>query len=355
MRKNKLWLIAAAFLTLGTGCKISSDENNLNAAPEGSFSMVVIPDTQEYFGRDTKKEPDSNDEITNPVFESQTRWIAENIDSQHIVFVSHVGDIVDKNTHSQWELARQCIDNIHGIVPYGISAGNHDMTSNGNSSLFQQYFPASLYEKFDWYGGSFPGDDQYPAVSGNNANSYQLFSAGGINFIVFHLECNAPDTVLNWASNILESYHSRFAIVTTHMFLGPLENPETPKDYYDAPKGVMRWSKRHGSRGNSPRQMWDKCFYKHENLHIMFSGDQSRTNAMYMQLTGGNGNVVHALLSDYMSQPGPLRIYRFFPTNKEIEVITYDTMTQEILSETSIVPDKEKHNFKISLDLKSDN
>ena len=70
----------------------------LDPAPEGSFSIVVLPDTQGYRGANTKATPDSADPVTNPVFEAHTRWIADNIDTQRIAFVTHVGDIVDKTS-----------------------------------------------------------------------------------------------------------------------------------------------------------------------------------------------------------------------------------------------------------------
>ena len=49
--------------------------------------------------------------------------------------MSHVGDIVDKNTPAQWQLARSCMDVIHRKVPYGISVGNHGMTGEGLSGF----------------------------------------------------------------------------------------------------------------------------------------------------------------------------------------------------------------------------
>ena len=132
----------------------------------------------------------------------------------------------------------------------------------------------------------------------NNANSWQTFCAGGIDFIIVHLECNAPDDVLEWAGNILDNHPGLRAIVTTHMYLGPLEKPQKPEDYYDAPKGRMRWKKCHGSAGNTPQQMWDKCFRKHKNLSMILCGDQSRTQAFYQCSTGDAGNAVHEVLSD---------------------------------------------------------
>ena len=77
---------------------------------------------------------------------------------------------------------------IHGRVPYGISPGNHDMTGPGDTSLFQEYFPPARFEAFTWYGGCFKNTRQDPAFSGNNANSFQLFSAENYDFVVLHLE-----------------------------------------------------------------------------------------------------------------------------------------------------------------------
>jgi len=189
MTRNRPWLFLSAVLMLLLATWNLAAQETLPPAQEGSFSVVVLPDTQAYKGKGTKAEPDSEAEVTNAVFDAYTKWISDNIEPQRIVFVSHVGDIVDKNVPEQWEVARRAMDRFHGRLPYGISVGNHDMASNGDSSLFQRYFPESRFNDFTWYGGSFrnEGDDQ--SISGNNANSFQLFSAspvkvsdGGLSF-----------------------------------------------------------------------------------------------------------------------------------------------------------------------------
>ncbi|GAG76347.1 unnamed protein product, partial [marine sediment metagenome] len=166
-------------------------------APEGTFSIAVIPDTQHY------RTDAQTSAVENPVFESYVDWVAENLDEQRIAFVTHVGDIVDINNRDQWTVARAMMDRLHGRIPYGISVGNHDMVRAGDSSLFQEFFAASRYEQFGWYGGYFPSRSEEPAISGNNANSFQLFSAADFEFVILHLECNAPDDVLAWADRIL--------------------------------------------------------------------------------------------------------------------------------------------------------
>lgn len=328
-------------------------------APEGTFSIVVIPDTQHYRGKGTKAEPDSQDSVTNPVFDAYTAWVADQLQQQRIVFVTHVGDIVDMNHHDQWKVARRAMDRLHGLVPYGISVGNHDMQRLGDSSLFQEYFGAKRFASFEWYGGSFRRSPQDPAapdtgqrttaVSGNNANSFQLFTAGAMEFVALHLECNAPDDVLEWADGVLEQHADRRAMITTHMDLGPREKPKTSQDFFDAPKGRMKWTKCHGERGNSPQQMWDSCFRKHANLFMICCGDQSRTQALYQSTRGDAGNVVHELLSDYGTSG--LRVMRFVPHENRIEVRTWNPMNNSFCQSTVIVPDLEQHQFELSYEM----
>jgi hypothetical protein len=318
----------------------------LDLPPPGAFTLVVIPDTQGYRGRGVKGSPDSTEPVTNPVFQNHTRWIVENLRAQNIVFVSHVGDIVDINREDQWQVARDCLDHLHGVVPYSLTVGNHDMKANGDASLFQQYFPSARYRLFDWYGSTYEHGRDDQRVSTNNVNSYQVFSAGGLDFVHLSLECNAPDDVLEWAGRILRRYRDRRALITTHMDLGPIEKPATNAGYLSDPKGRMRWVKIHGPRGNSPVQMWDKLFSHHANLGFIFSGDQSRTTALRRAERGLAGNTVHSLLSDYTSS-GPLRLYRFLPAANQVQAITYDTTRHEIVTSTRYVPDRAEHQFTL--------
>ena len=214
-------ILITMLMTAASVLPLSAEE--LPPAEEGTFSIAVIPDTQHYQGQGTKRKSQAEDPTSNPVFAAITNCIVDELDRQKIVFVSHVGDIVDINNDEQWKVAQQCMDKMHGKVPYGISVGNHDMVGKtGNSSLFQKYFPKSRFTEFDWYGGCFEPASGKPEVSGNNANSFQLFSAEGMDFIIVHLECNAPDNVLAWADQVLEQHADRRAIITTHMDLGPL-------------------------------------------------------------------------------------------------------------------------------------
>ncbi len=328
-------------------------DRELTDAPEDTFTLAVIPDTQRYHGPGSGR-GDESGEPRNPAFDSRTLWLAENLDSQRIVFVTHMGDIVDRNNHEQWQVARENMDRLHGRVPYGIAVGNHDMVNRtGDSSLFQEYFGAGRYENKPWYGGTYEGRPGHkPEVSGNNANSYQLFSAGGLDFIIVHVECNAPDDVLEWTNRVLEEHRNRMAIVSTHMYLGPIPQPESRDEWLLVPQGRMQWKKVHGERGNTPQEMWEKSFSLHPNLFLVLAGDQSGVIALRQEVEGSHGNVVHEVMQDYPRHADDsdwLRLFRFHPEKEEIEVLTYSPAQDRLCDGIRHVMDPEDHQFRLDI------
>src|SRR5690606_27533125 len=88
-----------------SGTTLARGSDALLAAPDGTFTVAVIPDTQRYLGPGTGREDDAAS-VHNPAFASRTAWLADNIETQRIVFVSHMGDIVDRNVDEQWGVAR---------------------------------------------------------------------------------------------------------------------------------------------------------------------------------------------------------------------------------------------------------
>lgn len=325
MKRKVLPVLLLALITALAACARAE----LPPAPEGTFSVVAIGDTQNYAA-------------TSPeTFEAITRWIVDNREAQRIVFVTHQGDIVDRaDSREQWENARRAMDTLHGVVPYGLSVGNHDMNGRtGAKPLYEEFFGRERFEGFEWYGGS----------PDNNGNSFQLISAEGVDLIFVHLECNAPDDVLAWASNVLTAHADRRAVITTHMYLGPVERPTDNAGYFTDPKGRMRWSKCHGERGNTPQQIWEKLISHHPNVILVLSGDQSRTQAMRLQSVGIHGNTVHELMCDI--RQGYIRVMRFVPAEDRIEVRTYSPTLGQLCAGTRYVPDIAQHQFSLECDL----
>jgi hypothetical protein len=302
----------------------------LSPVDRESFTLAVLPDTQQYANRD----PDG--------FIAMTQWIVDHRDEQRIVFCSHVGDVVRRfDSSEEWAVAQAAMSRLDATVPYAISVGNKDMDEeSGDASWFCETFPPRRFSAFGWYGGH----------CRENADSFQTFEAGGHRFLILHLECNAPDDVLAWADRVMTEHPDHRVIVTTHMFLGPLDKPRGKDGYFSDPRGVARWSKCHGLAGNSPQQMWDKCLSRHGNLFLILCGDQSRVQTMHVELTGVRHNRVHVCLCDYYGAPeGWLRLLRFSPAQHHLDVVTYGAISQALCEGTRLVPDRRLHQFTLEL------
>ena len=92
-----------------------------------NFTIIGLPDTQYY--------TDIRHGGTPAHFTAQTQWIADNKDSLNIVFVAHLGDVVQKGNTKEipWMYAdysmsiieESLITNLEDGIPYGIAVGNH--------------------------------------------------------------------------------------------------------------------------------------------------------------------------------------------------------------------------------------
>jgi hypothetical protein len=245
------------------------------------FRIIKLPDTQNY----SASYP--------AIFTSQTQWIVNNKTSQNIVYVSHVGDIVNTaNTQQEWINASGAMYLLDGQVPYGTAVGNHDITSG---TYFENYFGVSHFNGYDYYGDSY-------AIN-NNQSHYDLITVGDLEFIIIYLEVNPSPAVLTWANNLLStSYPQRRGIVVNHDILdagGSLSTNGT--SILNALKGS-------------------------QNLFMMFCGHYA--GEAYKLETGTNSNPIHIILADYQSRSnggdGWLRILEF---NKPLNQINVKTFT----------------------------
>lgn len=83
----------------------------LTQAQQKTFTIAVLPDTQMY----TEEEGERN----RTLFESQTRWIVDNYQKENIVYVVHVGDIVNRGDDrpEQWENAFRALSILEQPLP----------------------------------------------------------------------------------------------------------------------------------------------------------------------------------------------------------------------------------------------
>src|SRR3954471_3645152 len=155
------------------------------SAGVNDFTQIILPDTQYYSQSDPA------------TFNAQTQWIVDNKAAMNIAFVHHVGDIVNHGWDlTQWSRAVTAMNKLNGVVPYGVSAGNHDHKDGNVPETFTsvEYVPRFGPSRYSgqpwaagWYGGASP----------SGFSSYQTFTAAGRTYLNLTMDCNATTNELN--------------------------------------------------------------------------------------------------------------------------------------------------------------
>jgi hypothetical protein len=283
-------------------------------APKGTFTVVVLPDTQFY----AKAYPD--------VFMRQTEWIARNKDRHDIRFVLHEGDITDDNIPAQWEVARKAMKVLSDAgVPYVLVPGNHDIGAAGKTrdrtTGLNGYFSAEDYR----HSGRVGYFEQ-----GKLENTWHEFETPWGDFLVIALEFGPRDEVLEWANKAAAEHPKDRVIVLTHSYMGcGTERTESAKNYLGDQKGGV----------NGAQEMWNKLIFRQPNMRLVLSGHITGTG--YRKDKGLSGNTVHQMLADFQASPnalygpgeihpdrswgggGYLRLLQFLPDGKTLRVRTY--------------------------------
>lgn len=277
----------------------------------GDFSIAVIPDSQYYLAQ-------AQLGGTFEMFKAQIDWIRKNQAKENIAYVAHMGDITEHGDNpvtarSEWYLAKTALYGLENPVsiPYGLAVGNHDQFPSqhpvtGTTDGYNQYFGVKHFEGRSYYGGHY---------GNNNDSHYDLFTAGGIDFIVLFLEFDAFNEdqagLYGWANQILSKYASRKAIVVSHSILhfNPVAGSNTPQAPFNAQGKAI-----YESLKNNPNLFMMLCG------HVGDNGEGYRTEVF-------NGHTIKALLNDYQSRPnggnGLMRLYKFSVKRNELSVKTF--------------------------------
>lgn len=275
-----------------------------NAAAPGDFAVVALPDTQCYtIGREGGLPG---------MFTAQTEWIVSNRVSRNIAYVTHLGDISDDGsgvvtqwlnaTNALYRLEAPARTGLPGGIPYGVAVGNHDM--HNNTKQFNQFFGTNHFAGHTYYGGHY---------GANNDSHFDLFSAGGQDFIVLSLTMGAGSNsnLMHWANAVLQSNVNRRAIVVTHSLLNPASWPK-PAPW--TPEGPPIFS----GLTNNP------------NLFLMLCGHRYGEGRRH-EPVGDGSRYVDVVLADYQNAPGGgngfLRLMEFSPSNHTIRMKTYSPWT----------------------------
>ena len=293
LKEVTLVLFCLLLLSINTVFRIGVGATSNDLLPEKTwtyspynlenFTIIVLPDTQYY----SEKYPE--------VFDNQTQWIVDNIESMNIVFVTHLGDLVDDwDVIEQWENANHSMSKLDGNVPWGVLAGNHDGVGPEQNN-FQRYFGYDRFINQSWYGGVYQN---------NSKSNYQLFSAGGDDYLILQLQYDPSDDILEWASNVIKDYPFRRVIVSNHMYI------------------TWWWE---GWRSPIGERVYNKLVKEHaDQIFLVLCGHVDVVDTRTQEV---NGYVVHELVFDYQEQSnggnGWLKILEFSPSQDKIFVKTF--------------------------------
>ena len=218
---------------------------------------MVLPDTQ-YYARNYPE-----------IFDAQVQWIASQHDRAGIALVAHEGDIVDADEPVQWQRAAASLHVLDGVVPYVLSAGNHDYRRVGThiertTSINAYFSPAAV-------GGIVSGAGTYEP--GRLENSYVVLSPPGGPWLLLSLEFGPRDAVLAWAESILRRYPSAPAIVLTHAYLDADGSRFDHVARHDQLWNPHRYFREDASGGvNDGEEIWQKLISRNDNIRFVICG-----------------------------------------------------------------------------------
>ena len=329
---------AVALLTLLGAASASADANN-------QFTIAVIPDTQNYCDIASPQPASSH------IYQGEMRYLTNQMTAQNIVFVTHMGDVVQHGDlyDDEWRHAKRAMDILAAAgLPFAMTPGNHDYDNyshpTGNRPLkgankWNQYFGpnSSYFSGKSWFGGAFSD----PASSG--VSSYQTFNAGGKTFLHISLEMEASDSTLAWATGVITNHSGMPTLVSTHEYLS----------YQNDANGVaMRLQDGYmsGEANNQAQAVWDKFISQNDQIFLVLCGHNwsSTVNGVSdgENLRVDNnafGHPVYQVLNDYQGNTfdsngtpgiftggaGWLRLMTFDTQDRTIHFKTYSSELNE--------------------------
>ena len=279
------------------------------------FTVAVVPDTQ------------YASESYPAMFASQMRYLAARRADLNLALVLHSGDVVDEAAQqNQWNNAKTSLSYLSSKIPFVVAAGNHDVfdltdTPENRYKVHRTPFNTLIsgLKNYSVSGTYLPAD---------YLNTYYLLSAGGVDILVLNLEFGANDSILAWAATVVDRYPNRHVMVVTHDYLSEKNQHRgvDPADKY--------LPKTYNSSMNNGIDMWREFVSQHRNVQFVFNGhviEPTNATVSYSvgRLVSGNdaGLSVHQVLANYqMFRPagrGYLRLVRFYPAQRRMEVRTY--------------------------------
>ncbi|MGW1723430.1 metallophosphoesterase [Streptomyces sp. NPDC002306] len=276
----------------------AGDANSFADPGSYDFSIVHYTDTQYLSEGAVEQETAEERAVWEKAYGDVSRWIAANKDKRKIAYVAHTGDLIENNIRKPADEAtrkevvgelevssrQQKILDDAGI-PNGVIAGNHDNqsgTENGPDAIYNQYYGPDRYQALSqgWEHASYGG----PWRAGDNQNHYDLFSAGGQDFVVVGLSYGVTREEAEWADSVFKRYPDRNGILLSHDYLAPSSNPDGRGAPFSVPDGSM---------------LYKTVVQDNPNVFLILAGHEHGVGTNVKPKVGEISHDVVELLADY--------------------------------------------------------
>ena len=311
-----------------------------------SFSMIMFGDAQSYI----------KFAATQPLFDLQTAWIAQNADRLNIMTALLTGDLVEQNnkliagglpdavngsqtSRQQWEAVSHSLSYLDGKVPYIACQGNHDIGYISAEHRYSQ-MPDYVYPERN------PLIMKHLVATAPNWQNVHTLENAAYEFsddvwgkiLVLAMEFGPRDEILQWASELISrpEYAQHKVIVLVHSFLLPDGTRIEDEKWYKV------------SPHNWPQAVWEKLVYPSKNIALVLCGhtgappkfdaagtaDYRSTSALRVDKAADGRDIPQMMFNsqngdgDWNGNGGDcwLRILEFKPDGKTISVSTFSPL-----------------------------
>ncbi len=301
MKRFMSFALALVFLFAFVGCAkeepldgggtLATTEETTENAPayplmsgDNIHTIAFVSDTQKF-----------SEKTFNAVYES----FLNDKDTYNIEYVIHTGDVIQESDDldADWQIAKNAMSKLDGVIPYAVIAGNHDQETNTDTpfGLYSSYFGDSSYEGCDYFAGSY---SDCRALA-------QLITIGSTDFIFVYISDGPDKGCIDFANEMFEKYSDRVGVLCTHRYF------EDDMDFDDMGEYLLK-----------------KVVKPNENVKLVLCGHAS--NAGYVETKISDDRTVIQIMADYQDayNDGSLMYLQIDEDNGTLTGISYSPVTK---------------------------
>lgn len=307
-------LILSLIAVLSCKSDLIDIENEFTINSEdNSFSIIIIPDTQNYFNTLESKE----------TFVNLLNWVNENANRLNVELILQTGDITNTNLDEEWQYYSSSFSLVDSNIPIIYCIGNHDYEGSGNpinrNSLFNKYINYNTLND----GISLK---TIPFFHGQNENTSFLSLSNKL--LIMSIEWFPRNQVIKWADSIVSNYKDYKTIILTHAFM------DIDSSFYDFKLGPSNnlYGPLHDDKMNG-QQLWTNFISQHKNIFLTINGHVFGSSIS--QNIGINNNTIHHIVynTQHFKNGGDGWIKMLeFRQDSSIKIITFSPILKQISS-----------------------